>query len=267
MLQSRYLLLIGAHVAAELGERDGRVHAVVDRLQGAPRRQVAAGRLAGEHQGAFIGAFYADYFQVVNIVGMLLQLFVVSSIVKFLGVQVAVCILPIVALGSYAVAALLPSLAVVRWVKTAENAVDYSLQNTVEQMLFLPTTREEKYKAKQVTDTFIVRAGDVLSSATVLVGTPHWLSHFAVRLDQRGAGVVWFAVAILVGREFRRRTAAGGRAHDRNRAGPARVTGPAWTGSACRRGSSSASRSASSSASSSASPQQRCNRSPTSTSG
>ena len=54
-------------------------------------------------------------------------------------------------------AALLPSLAIVRWVKTAENSVDYSLMNTVRQMLFLPTTREEKYKAKQVIDSFVVR--------------------------------------------------------------------------------------------------------------
>ena len=31
--------------------------------------------------------------------------------------------------------------------------------NTVRQMLFLPTTREEKYKAKQVIDSFVVRIG------------------------------------------------------------------------------------------------------------
>ena len=49
--------------------------------------------------------------------------------------------------------------------------MDYSLQNTVAQMLFLPTTREEKYKAKQVDRYFVVRAGDVLAAATVYVGS------------------------------------------------------------------------------------------------
>ena len=43
----------------------------------------------------------------------------------------------------------------------AENSVDYSLMNTVRHMLFLPTTREQKYKAKQVIDSFVVRAGDI----------------------------------------------------------------------------------------------------------
>jgi len=97
----------------------------------------------------------------------------------------------------------------VRWVKTAENSVDYSLQNTVKQMLFLPTTREEKYKAKQVTDSFVVRAGDVLSSATVFLGTSilalgtaqfAWINVALV--------CVWLVVAVMVGREFRRRTEA-----------------------------------------------------------
>jgi hypothetical protein len=61
--------------------------------------------------------------------------------------------------------------AVVRWIKTAENATDYSLMNTARQMLWLPTTREEKYKAKQAIDTFFVRGGDVLSAGVVYLGT------------------------------------------------------------------------------------------------
>ena len=43
--------------------------------------------------------------------------------------------------------------------------------NTARQMLWLPTSREEKYKAKQAADTFIVRVGDLLSAGLVYVGT------------------------------------------------------------------------------------------------
>jgi len=59
----------------------------------------------------------------------------------------------------------------VRWIKTAENATDYSLMNTARQLLWLPTTREEKYKAKQAIDTFFVRGGDVVSAGVVYAGT------------------------------------------------------------------------------------------------
>jgi AAA family ATP:ADP antiporter len=136
-------------------------------------------------------------------------LFLVSRIVKFIGVRGAVCVLPLVALGSYATAMLIPTLAVMRWVKTAENSVDYSLQNTVSQMLYLPTSREEKYKAKQVTDTFVVRAGDVLSSLTVLLGTAV-VSFSVAQFALVNVVLVsaWLLVAVMLGREFERRTAA-----------------------------------------------------------
>jgi AAA family ATP:ADP antiporter len=207
VLRNRYLLLIAALVLLLNWVNATGEYILSSIVQRAAEERVLAGTLDRASEGAFIGAFYADYFQIVNIVGMLLQLFLVSRIVKLVGVKVAVCILPVVALGSYAVAALIPSLAVVRWVKTAENSVDYSLQNTVKQMLFLPTTREEKYKAKQVTDSLIVRAGDVLSSATVFIGTSmlaFGTSQFAwINVVLVGC---WLMVAVMVGREFRRRS-------------------------------------------------------------
>ena len=175
--------------------------------------QIAAGLLARADEGRFIGAFFADYFQLVNIIGLVLQLFFVSRLVKWLGVTFALCVLPVVALGSYGVAMLVPSLAIVRWAKTAENSVDYSLMNTVRQMLFLPTTREEKYKAKQVIDSLVVRSGDVLAAGTVYVGT----AVFALDVSQFAAinvvlVLVWLAASVMTGLEFRRRSALPARA-------------------------------------------------------
>jgi AAA family ATP:ADP antiporter len=210
VLHNRYLLLVAVMILLLNWVNATGEYILSSIVQRAAEERVTAGELARADEGAYIGSFYAGYFQVVNVVGMLLQLFVVSRLVKHLGVGVAVCVLPVIALGSYAVAALLPSLVVMRWVKTAENSVDYSLQNTVRQMLFLPTTRVEKYKAKQVIDSFVVRAGDVLSSATVFIGSAllalgtagfAWINVVLV--------LFWLVAAVLVGREFRRRTDSG----------------------------------------------------------
>ena len=97
----------------------------------------------------------------------------------------------------------IPSLGILRWVKTAENSIDYSLQNTVGHVLFLPTTRAAKYKAKQAIDTFFVRAGDLLSAGTILVGTSllaFGVARFA--LMNVILVLVWLALAVAVGREF-----------------------------------------------------------------
>jgi AAA family ATP:ADP antiporter len=210
VLQNRYLLLVAVMILLLNWVNATGEYILSSIVQRAAEERIAAGELSRADEGAYIGSFYAGYFQVVNVVGMLLQLFVVSRLVKHLGVGVAVCVLPVIALGSYAVAALLPSLVVMRWVKTAENSVDYSLQNTVRQMLFLPTTRVEKYKAKQVIDSFVVRAGDVLSSATVFAGTA-LLAFGTSQFAWVNVALVclWLVVAVLVGREFRRRTDSG----------------------------------------------------------
>jgi AAA family ATP:ADP antiporter len=54
---------------------------------------------------------------------------------------------PIISLGGYALIAAAPILSNIRIVKIFENGTDYSLENTVRQALFLPTSREAKYAA------------------------------------------------------------------------------------------------------------------------
>jgi len=157
---------------------------------------------------AFIGSFKGNYFFWVNVSAVLIQALLVSRIVKYLGLAGVVLAAPVVALGTYGLIASGVGFAVMRWAKTAENAADYSVMNTGRAMLWLPTSREEKYKAKQAVDTFFVRTGDVLSAVLVYVGTA-WLG-----LGARGFGsanlffaVVWLAVAYLVLREYRALTA------------------------------------------------------------
>lgn len=126
-------------------------------------------------KGAFIGAFYGGYFFWVNVASVALQMFVVSRLVKKLGMAGALFTLPTIALGAYGLAMTGAGLALVRWIKTAENAGDYSVMNTAKQMLWLPTSREEKYAAKQAIDTFFVRCGDMLSAGVIFAAT-HWLT-------------------------------------------------------------------------------------------
>jgi AAA family ATP:ADP antiporter len=143
----------------------------------------------------------------VNILGVVLQLFVVSRLLKYLGVRVAVMILPMIAMGGYLFAAFYPMLAIIRVAKIAENATDYSIQNTVRQVLFLPTTREQKYKAKQAIDTFFVRSGDVLSAGLIFVGSTWWsLSTQQFALINSGLVLVWLLIAFWVGRGFKQQT-------------------------------------------------------------
>jgi AAA family ATP:ADP antiporter len=154
-----------------------------------------------------IGEFYGNFFTWVNIVSAVIQAFIVSRVIKHFGVRAALLALPVVALAGYASMAFIPVLSWIRGVKLAENAIDYSLQNTTRNALYLPTSREAKYKAKQANDTFFVRFGDVLSAGLVFAGTT-WLG-FAPRqfaLVNVALILAWLVLAIAIGRHFHRLT-------------------------------------------------------------
>ncbi len=160
--------------------------------------------LGPEHIGDLIGAAYADFFFYVNVVGVLLQTFVVSRLVKWLGLSKAFLFLPVISVANAAVVAFLPIIALVKATKTAENATDYSLNNTLRQMLWLVTSPQMKYKAKQVVDTFCVRIGDFCSALSVLVTVD--LLHFSVSRFawiSIALGGVWIALALAIGKLHR----------------------------------------------------------------
>lgn len=168
--------------------------------------EAATGQTGGDVYTEYLTRLSASLFQAVNISALLIQFLLVSRIVRFLGVGVGLMILPAIAVGGYGLIALFPILPVIRMVKIAENSTDYSLQNTVRNILFLPTTREQKYKAKQVVDSFFVRVGDALQAVVVFIGT----SVLAVSLASFAAfnatiAIIWMILAFMIGRKYRQR--------------------------------------------------------------
>jgi AAA family ATP:ADP antiporter len=161
------------------------------------------------NKSAYIGAFYGGYFFWVNVLAVALQGFLASRLVKWFGLGGVLFALPLVALGAYGAIALGAGFAVVRIAKTAENATDYSIMNVARQLLWLPTSREEKYKAKQAADSFVVRAGDVLSAVLVWVGTTLLaLSPHGFALANLALVLVWLSLAYVLLRGYQRRSAA-----------------------------------------------------------
>jgi len=159
-------------------------------------------RSGGLSPEEYIGKFYAGFFKYMNLLAILIQLFLVSRIFKWIGVRGALFVLPFIALGGYAFIAVGASLFIVKWVKVAENGTDYSLMNTTRHALFLITSREEKYKAKAAIDTFFHRSGDVLSAVVVFVGTTY------LALNSTGfAGfnvilcLLWVILGVLIAKE------------------------------------------------------------------
>jgi ATP:ADP antiporter, AAA family len=189
---NRYLRLIALLVL---------VFSLVNTLGGFILNSMITAEAGGDR--ALIGIMAGRIQTSVNLLSFLLQAFVVSRIFKYAGVRTALFILPAIALGGYTMIALIPIFAVVQWTKILENSTDYSIQNTTRHALFLPTSREAKYKAKQAIDSFFVRAGDMLQAAVVFVGT---MLAFGIRgyaLVNLALVIVWIGLAVAIAREHR----------------------------------------------------------------
>jgi AAA family ATP:ADP antiporter len=163
----------------------------------------SAEALPEAERGAFLGEFYGNYYFAFNLLGFLIQTFLVARLFKWIGVRRALFVLPFIALAGYGAIAIVPILMVVQLTKVLENATDYSLNNTVRHALYLPTPREAKYKAKAATDTFFVRFGDMLQAGIVAVGTTLAFSIGQFAVINVALAAVWAGIAVLVYRRHK----------------------------------------------------------------
>jgi AAA family ATP:ADP antiporter len=188
LLRDPYLLLIaGAVLLVNVVNTTGD-YMLAELVSRAADTAAANAADAGAARQVFIGAFYGDFQTAISVLTTLAQLFLVARLFHRAGLERCLFVLPLFVLFGYGSVALWPLLGLLAAVKVLENSTEYSLQNTLQQALFLPTSRDAKYKAKAAIDTFVVRAGDVGSAALVYVGT------------LLGLGVRGFAVAnVLIG--------------------------------------------------------------------
>jgi AAA family ATP:ADP antiporter len=150
-------------------------------------------------------AFYGDLYFWVNLIGLLVQAFLVSRLIRHGGFSATLLLTPAIAFLTYTMMAFFPMLSVIRISKITENSTNYSVNNTAKQILWLPLSPPVIYKAKAAVDTFFVRMGDGLAALTILVGTQIIslsLSHFMML--NVILTLVWIVVAVMVVRENRR---------------------------------------------------------------
>jgi AAA family ATP:ADP antiporter len=153
-----------------------------------------------------VASFKAHYFSWINTAGVALQLFAVSRIITRFGVRTALLWVPIASLFSYGIILVAPVAALIRAGKIAENSLNYSLQNTARQALFLVASRLEKFVGKQVVDTIFVRLGDVLTAGTVWASTRLHLSTRGFAALNLVLVAAWIGFALAIGREHARRS-------------------------------------------------------------
>ena len=98
-----------------------------------------------------------------NVLALLIQIFVVPRLFKWLGIAITLALLPALSAAGFVVLGLYPLLAVVVVFQVVRRAGEYAITKPARELLFTVVGREQKYKAKNFVDTVVFRGADAAS--------------------------------------------------------------------------------------------------------
>lgn len=101
----------------------------------------------------------------VQAASLLMQLLLFGRLFKWVGLRAMLVSVPVIMTAGYALVALAPRFMVLVVVYAVRRVGDYALTRPCRDALFTVVSREEKYKAKSLIDTFVYRGGDALSGS------------------------------------------------------------------------------------------------------
>ena len=109
--------------------------------------------------------FFASIDLWVQAASLALQFLLFGRLFKWVGLRPMLAAVPLIMTAGYAIFALAPGFMVLVLVYAVRRVGDYAFTRPCRDALFTVVSREEKYKAKSLIDTFVYRGGDATSGS------------------------------------------------------------------------------------------------------
>lgn len=109
-------------------------------------------------------AFLARIDLAVNILTAVIQLLLTAPVLRVLGVGLTLGLLPAACVLGFGALGAAPTLTVLAAFQVSRRAANFALSRPARELLFTVVSREDKYKAKNLIDTFVYRGGDQLAA-------------------------------------------------------------------------------------------------------
>ncbi len=109
-------------------------------------------------------SFYASYYFIMNLVGLTITLFGTTPLLRKFGIRKSLLVFPIVSIGILVTTIIYPTTTVMFIALVGLRALNYALNHPTREILYIPTTKTIKFKAKAWTDAFGGRISKGLGS-------------------------------------------------------------------------------------------------------
>jgi AAA family ATP:ADP antiporter len=150
-------------------------------------------------QSDLVGQLYADRTArtailarlelITQIVTVVTQTFFTGRIIRWLGLAAALAVLPAMSVIGFGVFGAIVSFQALAVFIVLRRSTNFAIMNPAMEVLFTVVNREDRYKAKNVIETFVYRAGDQLSA---------WAYAGLAAIGLGLAGISWVAVPVSV---------------------------------------------------------------------
>lgn len=145
-------------------------------------------------------AFFARIDVVVNTLTLAIQLGLAGRILGRLGIGLTLALLPLASLIGFGALAAAPVLMVFVVFQVARRTFNFALVRPARENLYVPLSREDKYKAKSLIDTFVYRAGDQIGAWTHAGLAALGLGISAIAASAMPLAAIWLVLALWLGR-------------------------------------------------------------------
>lgn len=149
-------------------------------------------------------SFFGTVGQLIGLVSIGVQLLLTAFVMKRFGLKIALLFLPFAILLGTSGFLIVPALVFAAAMSVSDNALNYSINQSAKEALYVPTSKDVKYKAKAFIDMFVQRSAKVISVllnlifASLFISGVRWLS--LVVLAMLG---FWILLVRYVGNRFK----------------------------------------------------------------
>lgn len=151
-------------------------------------------------------SFYASYYVVMNLVGLIITLFGTTPLLRIFGINKALFVFPIISIIILSTSILFPTTGIMFMALVALRALNYALNHPTREVLYIPTTKAVKFKAKSWVDAFGGRlskgAGSVINKSMAKLAPATAL--FSGLFLSLGLASAWLVVVFFLNKTLKK---------------------------------------------------------------
>ncbi|MEP6832403.1 MAG: MFS transporter [Gemmatimonas sp.] len=136
----------------------------------------------------------------VQVLTIIAQLFVTGRVIKWLGVGITLAILPVMSIVGFTSLGVWSSITLFVVYSTLRRAGNNAFASPGREVLYTVVSPEDKYKAKNLIDTFVYRTGDQIGARSYAILAEAGVPIARISFMAASLSAVWLAVSFWLGR-------------------------------------------------------------------